>query len=62
MKELVRAKLNIAEAEEELRVILKGGKERERMLNDFDELRRMIGSEGASHRFAEDIVNSLRQK
>ena len=62
VKELVRAKLNISEAEEELRVILKGGKERERMLNDFDELRRMIGSEGASHRFAEDIVNSLRQK
>ena len=62
VKELVRAKLNIAEAEEELRVILKGGKERERMLNDFDELRRMIGPEGASQRFAEDIVNSLRQK
>ena len=62
VKELVRAKLNIAEAEEELRVILEGGKERERMLNDFDELRRMIGSEGASQRFAEDIVNSLRQK
>ncbi|MBR4871114.1 MAG: lipid-A-disaccharide synthase [Alistipes sp.] len=62
VKELVRAKLNIAEAEEELRVILKGGRERERMLNDFDELRRMIGSEGASYRFAEDIVNSLRQK
>ena len=62
VKELVRAKLNIAEAEEELRVILEGGRERERMLNDFDELRRMIGSEGASHRFAEDIVNSLRQK
>ena len=54
--------MNIAEAEEELRVILEGGRERERMLNDFDELRRMIGSEGASHRFAEDIVNSLRQK
>ena len=62
VKELVRAKLNIAEAEEELRVILEGGRERERMLNDFDELRRMIGSEGASQRFAEDIVNSLRQK
>ena len=62
VKELVRAKLNIAEAEEELRVILEGGRERERMLNDFDELRRMIGSEGASYRFAEDIVNSLRQK
>lgn len=62
VKELVRAKLNIAEAEEELRAILEGGRERERMLNDFDELRRMIGSEGASYRFAEDIVNSLRQK
>jgi hypothetical protein len=32
------------------------------MLRDFDELRAMIGGEGASQRFAEDIVNTLRQR
>lgn len=62
VKELVRAKLNIEEAERELRAILKEGSERERMLRDFDELRTMIGPDGASHRFAEDIVNSLRNR
>ncbi len=60
VRELVCAKLDIAEAERELRSILPGGVERGRMLQDFDELREMIGSEGASHRFAKDIVNSIR--
>ena len=60
VRELVCAKLDIAEAERELRSILPGGGERERMLRDFDELRALIGSEGASRRFAKDIVNSLR--
>ena len=60
VRELVCAKLDIAEAECELRSILPGGEERERMLRDFNELREMIGAEGASHRFAKDIVNSLR--
>lgn len=60
VRELVCAKLDIAEAERELRSILPGGVERGRMLRDFDELREMIGSEGASHRFAKDIVNSIR--
>lgn len=60
VKELVRCRLNIDEAEQELRAILPNGCERERMLNDFDELRKMIGSDGASMRFAQDIVNSLK--
>jgi lipid-A-disaccharide synthase len=60
VKELVRAKLNIDEAERELRAILPNGCERERMLNDFDTLRTMIGSDGASMRFAKDIVNTLK--
>ena len=60
VRELVCAKLDIAEAERELRSILPGGSQRERMLRDFNELREMIGAEGASHRFAKDIVNSLR--
>ena len=61
VREMVCAKLDIAEAERELRSILPGGSQRERMLRDFDELREMIGAEGASHRFAKDIVNSLKR-
>jgi lipid-A-disaccharide synthase len=62
VKELVCAKLDIDNAEREVRAILPQGSERERMLRDFDELRAMIGGEGASQRFAEDIVNTLRQR
>ena len=61
VREMVCAKLDIAAAERELRSILPGGSQRERMLRDFDELREMIGAEGASHRFAKDIVNSLKR-
>ena len=61
VRELVCAKLDVDATERELRSILPGGEERERMLRDFDELREMIGAEGASHRFAKDIVNSLKR-
>ncbi|MBO7313043.1 MAG: lipid-A-disaccharide synthase, partial [Alistipes sp.] len=60
VKELVRANLKMEEATKELRAILPNGKERERMLADFRELSTMIGSEGASARFAKDIVKQLR--
>lgn len=61
VRELVCAKLDMAEVRHEVEAILEGGAERERMLRDFDELRTMIGGEGASDRFAEDIVKSLRK-
>lgn len=60
VRELVKARLDVEEAEKELRSILPGGSERERILTDFEELSTMIGKEGASDRFAEDIVNTLR--
>ena len=60
VKELVRANLKMEEATNELRAILPEGAERERMLADFRELSQMIGSEGASARFAKDIVKQLR--
>ena len=60
VRELVKARLDVDVASEELRSILPGGSERERMLADFEELSTMIGKEGASDRFAEDIVKSLR--
>ena len=61
VKELVRANLKIEESARERAAILPGGSGRERMLRDFDELREMIGEAGASERFAEGIVNSLKQ-
>lgn len=60
VRELVCANLDIDYAADELRSILKGGAQRERMLRDFDQLREMIGGEGASDRFAYDIVKSLQ--
>lgn len=59
VRELVRAKLPPEEAVAELAAILPKGRDRERMLRDFDELRQMIGREGASERVAEDIVKTL---
>jgi lipid-A-disaccharide synthase len=56
----VRSKLDREESLSEVRAILPGGEKRERMFKDFDELRRMMGKEGASDRFAQDIVKSLR--
>ena len=60
VRELVCAKLDIAEAAAELRSILKGGDKREKMLADFAELSALIGSNGASQRFATEIVKTLK--
>ncbi len=60
VREIVRAKLDKEESLTEVRAILPGGEKRERMLRDFDELRTMMGEEGASDRFAKDMVKSLR--
>ena len=61
VRELVCAKLDMAEATAELRSILKGGDKREKMLTDFAELSALIGSNGASQRFATEIVKTLKQ-
>lgn len=61
VREIVVARLDVDDACQELRSILKDGSKRQRMLDDFQELRAMIGAEGASDRFATDIVNSLKR-
>ncbi|MBQ7856704.1 MAG: lipid-A-disaccharide synthase [Alistipes sp.] len=61
VREVVCAKLDLEDAERELRSILSGGVKRERMLADFDELKALIGDEGASARFANDMVKSLKR-
>ena len=60
VRELVCAKLDLAEAERELRSIVSGGAKRAKMLSDFDELRALIGGEGASERFAAEMVRQIQ--
>lgn len=60
VKEIVRAKLNVEMATQTLTDILPNGAERERMLRDFKELSSMMGGDGASARFAKDIVKTLQ--
>ena len=60
VREIVVAKVDMEEAERELRSILVGGSKREKMLADFEELRTIIGGAGASERFAECIVKSIQ--
>ncbi len=60
VREMVVYNPSVDEAEKELRAIMKGGAKRDKMLNDFDELRAIIGGAGASDRFAEDIVQTIQ--
>ena len=59
VREIVVAKVDMNEAELELRSILNGGSKRAKMLSDFDELRSIIGGAGASERFADYIVKAI---
>lgn len=61
VRELVCAKLDIQVAAEELRDILKGGKKHDKMMADFAHLKSLMGGSGASKRFGEDIVKSLKR-
>jgi lipid-A-disaccharide synthase len=61
VREIVVAKVDQDEAERELRSILEGGSKRAKMLADFDELRSIIGNEGASERFAAEIVRTIKR-
>lgn len=60
VREIIQSDLSTDRAERELRTILAGGAERERMLRDFDSLRTIIGGPGASERFARRMVELLK--
>ncbi len=61
VREIIQSGYDTAEAAAELRAILPGGGKRQRMLDDFDELRRIIGGPGASDRFARRMVDELKK-
>lgn len=60
--EVLQSSLDVTRAERELRAILPGGARRRRMLDDFDQLRTLIGGPGASARFARRMVELLKQR
>ncbi len=61
VREIVKYRPSVEYAEAELRAVLEGGAGRGRMLDDFAELRRIIGGEGASDRFAARMVDDLKE-
>lgn len=60
VREIVCARVDMQEAEQELRSLLVGGAKREKMLQDFAELQAIIGGSGASDRFAEAMVREIK--
>ena len=62
VKEIVCNKVDMEATERELRAILPGGEKRQKMLDDFEELRSIIGGAGASDRFAEAMVKELKER
>ena len=61
VKELIQHMMNRKKIKEELDLILFDKSHRERMLNDYKELNVKLGGAGASKRFAEEMVSSLRK-
>lgn len=62
VRELVQWDMTLPNAQEELKAIMPGGSKREKMLADFDDLRRVIGAPGASERFGAKMVELLKSE
>ena len=58
--EIIQSDLDITRAERELRAIVSGGEKRQRMLDDFAELKRIMGGAGVADRFAKRMVTFLK--
>ncbi len=59
VRELVQFSLNEKNLVSELKAILPGGSKREKILEDYNKLRDILGPAGASERVAEDMVRAL---
>lgn len=60
VKELVQYSLNRKNLIHELEAVLPGGYKREKVLRDYENVREILGPEGASERVAYDIVSVLK--
>ncbi len=59
VKEILQVSIDPADCATELSSIVEGGDRRAKILSDYDELRAIIGAEGASLRFARRMVELL---
>lgn len=59
--EIIQWSLDTTDTVAQLRKVLKGGSERERMIADFDKLREVIGGSGSSERTAAEMVKLLKR-
>ncbi len=59
VKELIQENFTVATGTEALRAILPGGPGREKMLDDYADLRGHLGEPGSSERIASEMVKSL---
>ncbi|MFI3259016.1 MAG: lipid-A-disaccharide synthase [Rikenellaceae bacterium] len=62
VREILQSSSDPTEVISELRKIIEGGDQRERILNDYKELREIIGASQASRRFAQRMVELLKAK
>ncbi len=61
VKELIQQDCNAAFIEKELSKIVVGGKNREKMLNDYNELEQILGAGGASKKIAHALLKTINQ-
>lgn len=61
VREIVQSSMDPEDAIDALSQIVKGGAGREKMISDFEELRKIIGEVGASDRFAKRMVSLLKK-
>ena len=61
VKELIQFSLNEKKLVSELKAILPGGQKRDKILEDYNKIREILGPAGASERVAEDMVKALRR-
>jgi lipid-A-disaccharide synthase len=60
VKELIQHECNAEAIKANLRKILAGGSDRERMLSDYEALRSKLGSGGASKKVAQSLLKTIR--
>jgi lipid-A-disaccharide synthase len=61
VKELIQYSLNEKNLVSELKAILPGGLKRQKIFDDYNKVREILGPAGASERIAEDMVRLLRR-
>ena len=62
VKELIQYSLNEKNLVSELKAILPGGPKRQKIFDDYNKVREILGPAGASERIAEDMVRVLRHE